>query len=368
MTDTPNSGASGSHEPPATPGSPSPGQGGSSSPGLGGSPAPGPGGAPPIGLDALREVGQGLSRPECVLCVASGSLYVSQWGETGGVCEIAPDGTQRLYAGPAPDGRQLRPNGIALRPDGSFLVAHLGAEDGGVFMIDRLGAVRPFIERVDGRDLPPTNFVLEDARGRVWVTVSTRRMPRAEGYRADVDDGFIVLVDRAGARIVADGLGYTNEVALHPSGDWLYVNETFGRRMSRFALRADGSLGARETVTTFGAGSFPDGLCFDAEGQAWVTSIVSNRVIRVAPDGAQRVMLEDSEPEHLAVVEAAYQAATMGRVHLDQARGRRLRNVSSLAFGGPGLRIAYMGCLLGSTLMAFDAPVAGHPPAHWSWG
>jgi sugar lactone lactonase YvrE len=49
-----------------------------------------------------------------------------------------------------------------------------------------------------------------------------------------VSDGFIVRVDDAGARIVADGLGYTNEVQLDPSGERLYVNETFGRRLSRW--------------------------------------------------------------------------------------------------------------------------------------
>ena len=41
-----------------------------------------------------------------------------------------------------------------------------------------------------------------------------------------------------------------------------------------------------ETVTQFGAGDFPDGLAFDEEGHAWVVSIVSNRLIRVAPDGS----------------------------------------------------------------------------------
>ena len=42
------------------------------------------------------------------------------------------------------------------------------------------------------------------------------------------------------AFIAADGLGYTNEVAIHPDGRWLYVNETFARRLTRFALQADG--------------------------------------------------------------------------------------------------------------------------------
>ena len=36
--------------------------------------------------------------------------------------------------------------------------------------------------------------------------------------RSDVADGYIVLKDRRGTRIVADGLGFTNENKLDPVG------------------------------------------------------------------------------------------------------------------------------------------------------
>ena len=51
-----------------------------------------------------------------------------------------------------------------------------------------------------------------------------------------------------GSRIVAVGLAYTNEALVAPDGRSLYVNETFGRRLSRFPLRRDGSLDLRETT------------------------------------------------------------------------------------------------------------------------
>jgi hypothetical protein len=220
---------------------------------------------------------------------------------------------------------------------------------------------------VDGVDLPPTNFVVEDAAGRFWVTVSTRLKPRARGYRRSCDDGFIVRVDARGAAIAADGLGYTNEVAVHPSGQWLYVNETFARRLSRFALREDGSLGAREVVTEFGPGTFPDGLAFDEEGHAWVVSIVSNRLIRIAPDGRPTLWLEEADADHLAWVEAAFEAGTMGRPHLDGVPSRSLRNISSIAFSGADRRTAVLGCLLGERLATLRLPVAGVAPTHWHY-
>jgi sugar lactone lactonase YvrE len=316
-------------------------------------------------LDALATLGSGLNRPECVLTTRSGDVYTSDW--RGGVAHIRADGSQTLYSAPGIDGLPLRPNGIALNADGSFLLAQLGAEDGGVYRLTRDGELTPFLRAVDGQDLPPTNFVVADQAGRTWITVSTRRTPRALGYRKDCDDGFIVMVDSKGARIVADGLGYTNECAVHPSGQWLYVNETFTRRLSRLPIHADGSLGAKEVVTEFGAGTFPDGLVFDAEGGAWIVSIVSNRVIRVLSDGTQQVFLQDADEEHLAWVEVAYQGNSMGRPHLDNVKSKRLKNTSSIAFGGDDLCTGFIGCLLGDHVTTLNMPVAGHPPAHWEY-
>ena len=314
-----------------------------------------------IELDDLEFLGAGLVRPECVLSTKAGALFVSDWD--GGVTRIDPDGGQQRILAPASAG--LRPNGIALSRDGSFLIAHLGEAEGGVFRLHRDGGLEPVLREVAGEALPPTNFVMEDAQGRLWITVSTPRAPRHLGYRRNLAEGFIILLDQHGARVVARDLGYTNEVQIDPSGEWLYVNETFGRRLSRFRIGANSDLSERQTVVEFGLGTFPDGLAFDCEGAAWVVSIVSNRVIRVDREGRQDILLEDSDAEHLAWVEAAYEAGTLGRPHLDRAGSRRLRNVSSLAFGGPDLKTVYLGCLLGDALACFRSPVAGWPLPHW---
>lgn len=309
-------------------------------------------------------LGQGLKRPECVLCTSDGRVHASNWD--GGVSILSPDAGQSDLTGHA-DGLEVKPNGICLMPDGSYLLAHLGAEEGGVFRIDGAGAVQPFLREVDGAPLPPTNYVHLDAKGRIWITVSTRKMPRSLGYRPDIDDGFVVLMEGGEARIVADGLGYTNECIVHPDGRRLFVNETFARRLSSFDIEDNGSLTNKTTVAEFGMGTFPDGLTFDRDGGIWITSIVSNRVIRIAPDGEQRVMLEDNDPAHLAWVEAAFLDGTMDRPHLDNCQSERLKNISSLAFGGPDLNRIYLGCLLGDAVAVYESPVAGHPPVHWNF-
>jgi sugar lactone lactonase YvrE len=318
---------------------------------------------PEPGVQWRGWVGQDLMRPECVLTTRRGDIYTADWRS--GVAHIRPDRQQIFYAAQAVDGETIKPNGIALRADGSFLLAHLGDEFGGVFHMQRNGSTRPVLTEVQGQRLPPCNFPLEDAQGRLWLSVSTRKKPRALGYRPDCDDGFIICKDARGARIVADGLGYTNELGIDPSGRWLYVNETFARKLSRFAIGANAELGPKELVCEFGAGDYPDGLAFDAQGGVWVVSIVSNRLLWVDGRGQPRVMLQDVDAEHLQLVEQAFQSGAMGRPHLDQVQSKCLKNISSLAFAGSDLKTAYLGCLLGKRLAKLAMPVAGHPPLHW---
>jgi streptogramin lyase len=316
-------------------------------------------------LDEIEFVGTGLNRPECVLAHRSGLLITADWTDSGGIALVDQAGAVvRILAKDAP--RPMRPNGVALEPGGSVLLADLGVEEGGVWRLDPGGHVEPVLVEIGGHVLPPTNFVLRDSEERLWITVSTRLRPRSDAYRRDVADGFIVLLKAGKARIAADGLGFTNECILSPDGTYLYVNETFARRLSRFPLRANGDLGAKEIFAEFGEGTFPDGIAFDADGGLWVTSIVSNRVIRVAPDRHQELILEDADPDHLRWVETAYSEHRVGRPHLDRLTSRKLQNISSLAFGGSDLKTAYLGCLLGDSVASFRTGTPGHPPPHWS--
>ncbi len=318
-----------------------------------------------IRLDDVSFLGEGLARPECVLATASGDIFVS---DHRGASRTGRDGKTKIIAAQgAPEG--FMSNGMALLPDRSFLIANLGPT-GGVYRMTQDGTLTPHLLEVDGKPLPPTNFVGVDGHGRTWITVSTRQFPRTIAATPEwPGDGFIVLMDKSGARIVADGIGYTNEAILDASGEWLYVNETYGRRLSRYRVGPDSTLGPRETVYQFGAAVFPDGLAHDAEGQVWIVSVVSNRVIRVNPaTGAAETILEDNDPAELEAMERDYQ----GGIHDHPARAaigarRTLGNVASIAFGGPDLRTVYLGSLGGTRIAQFTSPVAGMKPPHWDF-
>ncbi len=318
---------------------------------------------PMIALDQFDFVGNGLVRPGCVLAHRTGLLFTSDWSGNGGVGAILPDGS--VHRIEAKSGRQMRPNGIALEPGGTFLLAHLGERRGGVFRLHVNGRVESVLEDLDGKALPPTNFVYVDQSKRMWVTVSTRLTPRSLAYSRDVADGFIVLKDRDGARIVADELGYANECLPHPDGRRLFVSEMCGRRLTAFDIADNGDLTNRRTVCEFGEGLFADGMAFDRDGNVWIVSVVSNRVIRIDETGRQTVIAEDADADHVAWVEDAFREDQMDRPHFDAVESRMLRNISGIAFGGPDLKTAHLGCLLGDKIAAFAVDTPGYPMSHW---
>lgn len=266
----------------------------------------------------------------------------------------------------------MRPNGIALENGGTVLLAHMGDTDGGIYRLHADGRLDPVALTVEGQAMPPTNFVVRDNTGRIWITVSTRKTPRASDYRAAANTGFIAVIEPGenDARIVADGLGYTNECVIDEARGELWVNETFARRVTRFQMNGFESkevdLSEPSVVCEFDAGTYPDGIALDSEGHAWITSIVSNRIIRVSPDGLQTLMFEDSDEEHLRWTEAAYQNNSLGREHLDNAKGEAMKNVSNLAFGGQDLKTLFIGNLLGDTLPVFKQEISGHAMPHWN--
>ncbi len=318
----------------------------------------------------LGFVGRDLKRPECVLCMPSGRLYVAHRG--GGILRIEPDGSQSLLAWQQPaDARDFIPNGFALLPDGRFLVANMG-HDGGVWARHPGGRVEPFVMTVDGEPLAKANFVFNDDRGRVWITVTTRSDPLSKAMTGlgapECADGFVCMADERGARIVADGFAFTNEARIDPSGQWLYVVETQGRRIVRFRVGPTGELTGRETFATFGYGTFADGIAFDADGHLWATSIVSNRLFRIAPDGSMSLVFEDANPEIVAGVERALLDGTITRDHFNRKSGQFVHNLASISFGGPDLRTAYLGSLVDDTLAFFQSPVAGLSLPHWRYG
>ncbi len=294
--------------------------------------------------------GDGLSRPECVWSDDDG-IWASD--ARGGVSFVSPAGEPTLLGSGIGT-----PNGFSRRQDGSFVVA--GLDDGTVYAIDPDGTTTVLLKEIDGLPIGAVNYPCVDG-DRVWISVMTTDLPWDEALRGPAK-GQIVLLDDRGARVVADGLHLTNEVKVSPDGDYLYAAESLQRRIIRFAISADGSLGQREVVgpDDLGEGAFPDGFTFDADGNIWVTIICRNGLYIITADGSLHIVYEDvneqalrrlltAQAEGLATQELMGGCAVAGPLVLP----------TSLTFGGHDGRDALVGSLATPHLTSFRSPVCG---------
>ena len=312
-------------------------------------------------LEKVQFIGKNLVRPECVLVDKNGTLHIADW--RGGVTLITKNGDQQTIL--AKGNFQPKPNGIAIHPNGGWLLTHLGDDIGGVYRLYNNGELVPFLLEIDNEPLPPTNYVHIDHSGRIWITVSTRLIPRILGCKPNWKDGFIILIDEKKPRVVADNLGFTNECIVHPLSNQLYVNETFSRCMSKFDITSNGNLINQQIVAEFDVGEFPDGFAFDIDEGILVTCIVSNKLIHIDKNGKKKTILDDSNAKYISYVEKAYQKGILERKHLDNIVSTKLKNISSIAFGGSDLKNIYLGCLLGKQVATFKSKIRGLEPSHW---
>lgn len=324
---------------------------------------------------AIRTIGEGLQRPECILAEPDGSLWTAD--ARGGVVHILPDGRQRLVAQQAGAGlaadasaadRMMGgtlPNGLAFDRDSHIVIANFGTD--AIELMSRDGASRLLYDQIEGQPLGKTNFVLCDSRGRIWFTVTTRQVPWTKSINEKTADGYVGLIDENGIRIVADGFVGTNEIRFDAAEEWLYVVETNARRISRLRIDDSGAVTAREIYGPSDLGGFPDGFAFDAFGNLWITLILTERLIALTPEGEVLTLLDDGNPAALAVYEQHYQAGTTTPELMGACKGTLAPMMASLTFGGPDLRTVYLGSLAGDRLPYFRSPVPGQPLAHWQW-
>jgi sugar lactone lactonase YvrE len=190
----------------------------------------------------------------------------------------------------------------------------------------------------------------------------TRGSPWHTALTSSSIDGYILRIDGDGARcdIVADGLDLTNEVKVSADGRYLYAVETLACRIVRFPIRADASLGAKELVgpESLGRGAMPDGITFDSRGNIWVTVINQNGLFVIDGQGELHIVYRDAN-------ERAVEAVADGVEHrngvVDQLAACAvvdgpLRLPTSVAFGGPDGRTAYVGSVALPHLATFRLP------------
>ena len=286
----------------------------------------------PVDLVPLGRIGTALHRPECVLVGSKGDLIVSD--SRGGVTRVGADGSCAHV--PAPGGTT---NGVAQDRDGTLYLA--GIDSGTVHALAPDGSARLEFAQVGGHDLGAANFVHFDPHGDLWLTVSTRTVPRSRAIEQPIPDGYVAKRTSTGLKIMASGLCFANELRFDPAMQHVYLAESRRGRVVRMRVLDSGELGPAEP---FGPdqlfeGAIVDGLAFDVEGGLWVTEVTRNGIHRIDPRGKIQCLFEDP-------------AATV------------LNFPASIAFGGDDRKTVFIGSIRLDHLVTMRSSVAGAPMWH----
>ena len=220
-------------------------------------------GAHPAGVGAPSVFMAGLPGPEG-LAFDRGNLYIAT--AAGEVRRLGARGQNELVAS---IGQPLA--GITALKDHRLLTA--------AFNDDTVWAVNPAtgVATVFATGVNRPNFIVQLRRsGRILVSASQG------GTIDDITTGTPVSL--------ASGLNYPNGLAIGRDG-YLYIAETFGNRLSRCAILADGTLGAPEVFAATNL-VVPDGLAFDRDRNLL---IAGGDTLRVA-DPAGTVTVLSSDP------------------------------------------------------------------------
>ncbi|MBE3558925.1 MAG: SMP-30/gluconolactonase/LRE family protein [Ktedonobacteraceae bacterium] len=311
-----------------------------------------------LALSDLTFTGHDLVRPESIIAQRDGTLWVSDG--RGGVTRINVDGTQQFLGGLGGE-----PNGLAMADDSTIYVANIAT--GTVQKLTPDGQTGEMLTEIDGVATSSANYVFIDSKNRLWLAFSTRESQWWPAAAAPRPDGYIVLLDEKGPRIVYDGIYFTNEIRLDAKEEYLYVAETMKARILRFRVQPDGSLGEKEVFGPdgLGLGALVDGFAFDAEGNVWVTTPLRNGVGIITTDGDYHVVFEEANEALLASFAEKIANGTAQPADMAATVGQTLQLVTSVTFGGPDLRTVYVGSLAMSRLPTFRSPVPGLPMKHW---
>ena len=201
-------------------------------------------------------------------------LWVADWGAREVVAIDPTTGAPEIVVADAPP----LPFCFDFGPDGALLLV-----DGrGGRLLRRAPGEAAFAVHADltGVCAPPWNDIVADASGNAYVNASGFEFPGGE-----FAPGFVALVTAGGAvRQVADGFAFPNGMAITDDGGTLVVAESYGHRLTAFAIGPDGGLADRRVWADLGDG-VPDGICVDTEGAIWYADVPGRCCVRVREGG-----------------------------------------------------------------------------------
>ncbi len=191
---------------------------------------------------------------------------------------LTPDGDDEIVLR-----LDAQPSGLGWLPDGQLLLVSM--TDHRVLRLAPDGRVALYAD-VSQFARHRSNDMLVDRAGRAYVG-NFGFDPEAGPPGNTPVSTSLTRVDPDGSvvRAAADLL-FPNGMAITPDGSTMIVAETYGARLTAFDVGPDGTLSARRVwADLHGTGIYPDGICVDADGAAWVAAAAQPVCVRVREGG-----------------------------------------------------------------------------------
>ena len=240
-----------------------------------------------------------------------------------------------------------RANGLEFDAAGKLLACEGSGNGGGrrVTRTESSGALTVLAEKYEGKRLNSPNDLAVDAKGRIYFT--DPRYGNRDGLELDQESVYRIDPSSRLVRIIAD-VERPNGIAVSPDQKTLYVvdnNPSRGgaRKVYAYALRPDGSAGARRVLHDFGTGRGGDGMCLDRDGNAYITAGLNGGFSQ-----------EQDSSVKAGVYVVSSQGKALGFIPVPED------SVTNCTFGGPELKSLYI--TAGTALWRIDLNAQGLAP------
>lgn len=190
------------------------------------------------------------------------------------IMRLGPDGaleTVAAFDGPV--------SGLGWLPDGRLLVVSM--HDRRLLRRDADGQFRTHAD-LSAIAAWHANDMVVDAQGGAYVgnfgfSLTPRAAPKPAKLARVTADGAV--------SVAAEELWFPNGSVITPDGRTLIVGESAAQRLTAFSISPDGTLSDRRVWAQMPDGTFPDGICLDAEGAVWAASPPTGAVFRLREGG-----------------------------------------------------------------------------------
>ncbi|MBZ2179067.1 MAG: SMP-30/gluconolactonase/LRE family protein [Acidobacteria bacterium] len=215
----------------------------------------------------------------------AGNVYAVSFAKKNTIGRVTPEGKAELFL--EMPGTSLA-NGIRIGKDGMLYVADYTGHN--VLKIDP--ATRQVSVFAHEPRMNQPNDLAMSKDGTLWASDPDWKNGTGQLWRIGTDG----KVTR-----VAEGMGTTNGIDLSPDEKFLYVNESVQRKVWRFRIGRDGSLGDKQLLIAFPDFAM-DGMRVDRKGNLYISRHGKGTVAVVSPAGKvlREVATLGSKPSNVA--------------------------------------------------------------------